>query len=826
MDRKRARKQARQEKAFRKAEHYKIQRAQKANIKKRAFTKPSLYSSGSKTLGGPIPRKSADTTAIQKISKNDRSGSKSMNMGAKSRSVESNRSRSIMNVNMSVINNAILDDPLLAFAEKAIDEGILNSEGEFDENRMNSLFHDTKYLQEEEMSTDEEDEIRVDSDGERYLLNADSSDDDFNTDGSNADNPEINVKRATEMRLRKQASLYGSQVKEMGEYNKNPKLTSIDPRVMRSIKGLVNKLAMSNFDSIASSVVKLTLEFPRRSVMEAVNASVIESLEKEVNLLDSFVMTFSAFVAALAGLLGVDFFGRFLEDLITKYDSLSTNQSLGNLKNLTDTGGKDEEGDKVEDDESLRKIQKGRLNCITLLSHLYGLQTISSALVVGIVEECTHKLVQVGGGSRLENEAEVIIKILRLSGAQLRKDDPGVLKVMLEKVVSTLASVDEALKSSRFRFMLDAIDDLRSNRQKIILAKTQITSDIEGAKKNIRNSLKKNSNATGGEILAVSLQDIRGSKTRGKWWTIGSVWRPDESEVFVSSQLSIDSKVSADQKNDSTSGRPVGPREHQSSMIEEAAKKQRMNTDCRREIFKAMMGGQDYLDSYQRLLSLKLSSRQERDIAHVILHCLVREKHYNQFYALLGSYFMSSQHNFVVTFRYILWDRIKEIEDESVKLRDIVHIGRFYGFVIAKQRRFSIVSLKRLSFEQLNESSIIFGQVLFVSLFETLEDSPEERESLDEQLYSIFSPLLGSNKSDGSRKLFEATDDETSGDSDDEDMKMIKTKEISTLKDGVRLFFQLYLSVNSISGHGLSEIVHNVPRVMNCVQVVSRILDR
>jgi nucleolar MIF4G domain-containing protein 1 len=54
------------------------------------------------------------------------------------------------------------------------------------------------------------------------------------------------------------------------------------------------------------------------------------------------------------------------------------------------------------------------------------------------------------------------------------------------------------------------------------------------------------------------------------------------------------------------------------------AKSQRMNTDVRKAVFKALLSSVDYLDAFNRLVRLKLSSKQEREIILVILHCVSR----------------------------------------------------------------------------------------------------------------------------------------------------------------------------------------------------------
>lgn len=125
-----------------------------------------------------------------------------------------------------------------------------------------------------------------------------------------------------------------------------------------------------------------------------------------------------------------------------------------------------------------------------------------------------------------------------------------------------------------------------------------------------------------------------------------------------------------------------------SAKVLELARKQRMNTDVRRNIFCVIMTSEDYLDAFEKLLRfvvhsliifrwlfglllffpiltqsvlqvtftvrflyfrLGLKGQQERDIVHVLLDCCLQEKAFNGFYAVLAEKFCAYDRRFQVT---------------------------------------------------------------------------------------------------------------------------------------------------------------------------------
>lgn len=61
-----------------------------------------------------------------------------------------------------------------------------------------------------------------------------------------------------------------------------------------------------------------------------------------------------------------------------------------------------------------------------------------------------------------------------------------------------------------------------------------------------------------------------------------------------------------------------------------------------------MFLAQDYLDASERILRLNLSPTQEREVCHVLLHCALKEKRHNPYYAYLAQFFVKRDRRFHV----------------------------------------------------------------------------------------------------------------------------------------------------------------------------------
>lgn len=78
-----------------------------------------------------------------------------------------------------------------------------------------------------------------------------------------------------------------------------------------------------------------------------------------------------------------------------------------------------------------------------------------------------------------------------------------------------------------------------------------------------------------------------------------------------------------------------------------------------------------------KLLNLKLSEVQQRDVVRVLLHCIGSEKAYNPYYTLILARLLTSAvgkagtHSFMITLQYSLWDYFRSLGETDVGGADV-----------------------------------------------------------------------------------------------------------------------------------------------------------
>lgn len=318
-------------------------------------------------------------------------------------------------------------------------------------------------------------------------------------------------------------------------------------------------------------------------------------------------------------------------------------------------------------------------NLVMLITEMYSFNIVSSNLPYEMIEKCLELL--------NETQIERILTILRSGGSQLRSDDP----VALKRVILLLQQeIGKTEMTPRMRFLVDAAVALKNNRQK------PLSQTIIELRSRLRKQLKLSK-----QPLRVGLQDILNSNERGKWWLVGASWKGND-EKKPEIEFADDDFGAVNWLD--------------------LAKKQRLNTDVRRAVFVALMGAEDYLEACIRIDKLGLKNRQERDIPHVILHCLAQEPAYNPYYALVAGK-QCTKHSTMKTFQFRLWDYFATNPSSDPQLA--MHYGRFYAQLVhAGIMKLDI--LKTVDFLGGSADVKIFLEVFFVSLYKQIAKDAEK----------------------------------------------------------------------------------------------------
>ncbi|KAM5535944.1 hypothetical protein V8D89_010384 [Ganoderma adspersum] len=506
-------------------------------------------------------------------------------------------------------------------------------------------------------------------------------------------------------------------------------------KLMRQLKGLLNRMSEQNIASIVDSVEEVYRNNRRHDVTETLTELVTDGISSHSMHLDQYVVLHAAFVSALHKLVGIEFAAFFVQHVIASYD--------GHFAALNDKP--DISGDPSAEGET---IGKECSNLVVLLSELYNFQVISCVLMYDVIRALLD-------GDLTEFKVELLLKVARNSGQQLRQDDPTALKSIIQ-VVHEKVPEDTTALSSRTRFMVETLSNLKNNKVKKAAGQTAGGEAVERMKKFLSGLNKKRHGSVvvvmSHEPLRVSLDDLRSADSKGKWWLVGAAWGGDP---LVEHQQEA-------QNQNTAAVTPDAPSENALLKI---AKKQGMNTDIRRGIFVVLMSSDDYVDACERLSQLKLTEVQQREIVRVILHCCGNEKQYNPYYALVGQQLCRLSHSHRITLQFCLWDFLREMGETTVGGAEILknldasdraefdvksisfarmrNVARAFGWWIAKDCC-TLAILKPVDFTALKAQARTFMRELFVHVLantqlatpllcsERAEDLPKNRAPLEE----------------------------------------------------------------------------------------------
>ncbi|KAI9599490.1 armadillo-type protein [Syncephalis fuscata] len=497
-------------------------------------------------------------------------------------------------------------------------------------------------------------------------------------------------------------------------------------KLRRQTQGQLNRLSEANIESIIAEIEGFYRNYPRRGKFtDTVTDLVLNAIGLRSHLNDNFVVINAAFIASLYGVIGSEFGAQFVQTLVERFDTHHATLLLS-------SGNVDEnDGDTTKGKECS--------NLIVLLTELYNFQVVSNVLLYDFIRHFIKHIT--------ETNVELLTKIIRLSGVQLRQEDPSALKEIVLELQKNLAQLDASKLSSRTKFMIEMIQDLKNNKVKkrgTLASQANATREIVTTLKKFIGNLNKKRHVVVSEPLNVSLLDIRSVKTKGKWWLVGASWvgnqvngQHSDHEEHNISTMTTTTKTSKAQSDKTATDQLLA-----------LARKQNMNTDIRRSIFVILMSSEDYIDAFDRLIKLGLKEVQEREIARVLLHCCGQEKIFNPYYVLVAERVCSYKHGFKVTFQYALWDFLREMgeeagglgssetrhrshdNDDQVPMRRIVNVAKFYGWLMGANA-LSLVVLKTMTFTRIQASAQVFFRVLFAHLFLRVYTLADRRQDID-----------------------------------------------------------------------------------------------
>lgn len=433
-------------------------------------------------------------------------------------------------------------------------------------------------------------------------------------------------------------------------------------QLRRQVQGQLNRLSEANILSILQSVEQIYASNARQHVTTILIELLGARIADAATLNDTFLILHAAFSTAVYRVIGPDFIAQFVEDLVRRLDSFL-------LSATSENGGKQ------------------TLNILAFLSYLYIFQAIGCEIVFDYIRLLLDNF--------SENGTELLLRMIRSCGTQLRQDDPSALKDIVLLLQRSIAKVGgESKVSVRTKFMIETIMDLKNNRMKHGIGASALAAEhVKGMKKTLGQLSSNSRYAKNNEPLRIGLKDLRDSEKKGKWWLVGASWRDPAKMADQETQSPKEVKRTATKGDDADSDN------EKAADLLALARAQGMNTDVRRAIFVALMDSVSYQHAHERILKLNLKNKQTLEIPRVILRCAAAEQTYNHFYTLVACEF-SADHRLRKAWEFSLLDlyrRMGESDDglksddeedgdtnEKLSVREAYNLAKLYGRLVAE----------------------------------------------------------------------------------------------------------------------------------------------
>ncbi|KAJ5469653.1 hypothetical protein N7539_009271 [Penicillium diatomitis] len=468
-------------------------------------------------------------------------------------------------------------------------------------------------------------------------------------------------------------------------------------RLRRQAQGHLNKLSEANLVSILGEFEKLYRDYPRQHVTSTLITLLMAMIAERSALNDTFIVLHAGFIAAVYKIMGMDFGAEIVQKVVESMDA-----------------GGDERG---------KWEGKEYINLVSLLCQLYNFHVIGHPLMFDYIRLFLEEI--------NETNTELLLKIIRNAGPQLRQDDPSALKDIVLLIQPAVARIGEGNLSVRTKFMIDTITDLKNNRVKNGIG-ANVTSEHITKMRKILGSLNNSRVIRASEPINITRADIHDSSKKGKWWLVGASWREDPL-VSARQELSDLQAKQAEAAEDDSEAEPD---------LGEIARAHRMNTDVRRSIFVAIMSATDYQDAQVRLTKLRLKRAQEFEIPRVLLHCAMEEEAHNPYYTLIARRLCAeSGRRLKMSFMFALWNIFKRMgeqgdeeeeaefdaddEETGVSMKAVVNLAKMFGMLIA-DGTLTLGVLKNLNFAYLQPKTKTFVELLVISV---IQQSQKQKKS-------------------------------------------------------------------------------------------------
>ncbi|KAK1580270.1 MIF4G domain-containing protein [Colletotrichum navitas] len=442
----------------------------------------------------------------------------------------------------------------------------------------------------------------------------------------------------------------------------------VEAQIRRQLQGPVNRVAEANLTSIVGEIEKIYQNHPRGHTNKILTSLLMAQICDPTSKPDTLLVLSAGFIAALYKVIGVDFAAHFLTTSVERFQ--------------------------VEREKAVAMAAEQRIptketsNLLTVLAEMYIFRVISSNLMFDFVRILL--------GDLSELNAELLLRIVRVAGPQLRKDDPLALKDIVSLIRPAVANIGEGNLTVRTKFMIETISDLKNNKIKAGAQDLVILNEHVTRMRKVLGSLDTlKLKAT--EPLRIGLKDIENADRTGKWWLVGASWAGQSAQDarLGDNKIEVAAGPESSKGADGDDDVVVADADDLATPdYAQLAREQGMNTDVRRAIFIALVAAADYQDAYMRILKLRLNKYNRREIPNVLLQCSGAQQHYNPYYTLVARKFCSDsriKHAFQDTL-WTLFRRLgeplfgeepEEEDEEAADDRRLINTAKMVGSLVA-----------------------------------------------------------------------------------------------------------------------------------------------
>ncbi|KAG5952494.1 hypothetical protein E4U53_000685 [Claviceps sorghi] len=499
------------------------------------------------------------------------------------------------------------------------------------------------------------------------------------------------------------------------KYDDEEEETQSTIHIQKRLQGVVNRLSDGNFISLAHTVESIYQSNARGKVTEALTDAILAQIRKPETLNDQFFVLVGGFSAAIYKIKGSSFGSHLVKQLVKEFSehyAYASNSSVNHLG-----------------------IRKEPSNLLTFLTQLYVFEVVGCAIIFDYLEKLLDKL--------SELNVELLLRVCRMAGKLLRRDDPQSLKHVSDILNAAVSKVGYANISVRTKFMIETIQDLKNSKAKAKgLDSVVVSEHVIRMKKRLGELKSQNQRLEGVTPMGIRLQDLEDVGRQGKWWLVGASvpeYRDAAKRTIAEHARSTHKETTPEEDMDFVL--PDFP---------EKAKAQGLNTASQIAIFTAIMSALDYDHAYRQFTDLKLKRDEQLEITRVLVQCVGSESHYNEYYALVGSQACANS-RIRFSFQDRLWGMFRglgeslfgaEIEEEdtmeSQRLqneRRLTNVAQFYASLVA-DGCLSITILKPLQLLKMNSWSSIFVECFILSLLRSCRGRKSHRGDLVKRIFT------------------------------------------------------------------------------------------